>query len=241
MEPQSLICARVYAPGEQRPLDEHLFRERLDAALAGREAAFDQPFYRLVYGDSDTLPGVVIDRFGDILVVQLNNEGTGALSRAAARGAGRATATPRASCCGLTVAAGASRAWPRWREVVYGEVPQQVAAGGKRRALPGAGVRRPEDRLVLRPPHVAGAPGAPGCWQKRYWMSTAISAAGAYRPPRLAPAQVCCLDSSAAGAGGCRGQCPAQWRCRTASPPGAAPRRKLMADHARARAPASTW
>jgi 23S rRNA (cytosine1962-C5)-methyltransferase len=75
MEPQSLICARLYAPAQQRPLDEDFFRSRLIDALAIRQAAFDQPFYRLVYGDSDTLPGVVIDRFGQYLVVQLNNQG----------------------------------------------------------------------------------------------------------------------------------------------------------------------
>lgn len=75
MEPQSLICARLYAPGEHRALDQSLFSQRLDTALAGRNAAFDKPFYRLVYGDSDTLPGIVIDRFGDYLVVQLNNQG----------------------------------------------------------------------------------------------------------------------------------------------------------------------
>ena len=74
MEPQALICARMYAPGEHRALDQALFRSRLSTALAVREAAFNAPFYRLVYGDSDTLPGIVIDRFGEYLVVQLNNE-----------------------------------------------------------------------------------------------------------------------------------------------------------------------
>ncbi len=75
MEPQSLICARLFAPGEDCGLDEALFARRIEAALSGRQGAFDRPFYRLVYGDSDTLPGVVIDRFGDYLVVQLNNSG----------------------------------------------------------------------------------------------------------------------------------------------------------------------
>jgi 23S rRNA (cytosine1962-C5)-methyltransferase len=75
VEPQALICARLYAPGEMRALDESLAGERLAAALSLRQAAFDKPFYRLVYGDSDTLPGLVIDRFGDYLVVQLNNAG----------------------------------------------------------------------------------------------------------------------------------------------------------------------
>lgn len=75
MEPQSLICARLYAPGEQRPLDQSLFIERLQVALNLRQRVFDEPCYRLVYGDSDGLPGVVVDRFGDYLVAQLNNAG----------------------------------------------------------------------------------------------------------------------------------------------------------------------
>jgi len=75
MEPQALICARLYAPGEEQALDGEFFTRRLQAALQVRQAAFDKPFYRLVYGDSDLLPGVVIDRFGPHLVVQLNNAG----------------------------------------------------------------------------------------------------------------------------------------------------------------------
>jgi 23S rRNA (cytosine1962-C5)-methyltransferase len=74
-EPNALICARLYAPGETRAPDETFFLERLRSALAIREAAFDRPCYRLAYGDSDMLPGLVVDRFGDYLVVQLNNAG----------------------------------------------------------------------------------------------------------------------------------------------------------------------
>lgn len=73
MDPQSLICARVYAPGQARALDTALLEERIQTALAIRDAAFDRPYYRLVFGDSDTLPGIIVDRFGDYLVVQLNN------------------------------------------------------------------------------------------------------------------------------------------------------------------------
>jgi 23S rRNA (cytosine1962-C5)-methyltransferase len=75
MEPQSLICARIYAPERQCYLDFDVITGHLLTALAGREAAFDKPFYRLVYGDSDLLPGLVVDRFGDYLVMQLNNAG----------------------------------------------------------------------------------------------------------------------------------------------------------------------
>jgi 23S rRNA (cytosine1962-C5)-methyltransferase len=75
MEPQSLICARLYAPAREVAFDRELVRRHLAAALAGRRTVFERPFYRLVFGDSDTLPGVVVDRFGDHLVVQLNNGG----------------------------------------------------------------------------------------------------------------------------------------------------------------------
>jgi 23S rRNA (cytosine1962-C5)-methyltransferase len=75
MEPQSLICGRIYAPERQCRLDLDVITGHLRLALAGREAAFNKPFYRLVYGDSDLLPGLVVDRFGDYLVMQLNNAG----------------------------------------------------------------------------------------------------------------------------------------------------------------------
>ena len=75
MEPQSLICGRIYVLGEARELDLSLLRFLIDRALEGREASFDKPFYRLVYGDSDYLPGLIVDRFGDYLLVQLNNAG----------------------------------------------------------------------------------------------------------------------------------------------------------------------
>lgn len=74
MDPHSLICARLYAPGRPCTLEDILPAALADA-LAGRELAFAEPCYRLVYGDSDLLPGLVVDRFGDYLVVQLNNAG----------------------------------------------------------------------------------------------------------------------------------------------------------------------
>ncbi len=75
MEPNALICARLYAPGRECNPDVALFDASLRDALALREQFFQQPYYRLVYGDSDLLPGLVIDRFGDCLVMQLNNAG----------------------------------------------------------------------------------------------------------------------------------------------------------------------
>jgi 23S rRNA (cytosine1962-C5)-methyltransferase len=81
VNPHSLICARLIGHGEQR-LDKSLLVHRLNQALALREALFDAPFYRLIFGESDLLPGLVVDRFGDHLVVQLNTAGMDAAREA---------------------------------------------------------------------------------------------------------------------------------------------------------------
>jgi len=73
MSPNNLICARVVSRDKQHPLDKSLLVHRINIALSLRQRCFDQPYYRLVYGDSDFLPGLVIDRFGDICVVQISN------------------------------------------------------------------------------------------------------------------------------------------------------------------------
>ena len=73
INPHTLICARLI--GRDHLLDKSLLVHRLNIALALRERMFPGPFYRLVYGDSDALPGLVVDRFGEYLVVQINTAG----------------------------------------------------------------------------------------------------------------------------------------------------------------------
>ncbi|AOE82765.1 class I SAM-dependent rRNA methyltransferase [Pseudomonas sp. TCU-HL1] len=71
LSPNNLICARLVSRDTKHTLDKSLLVHRINVALSLRERLFDKPFYRLVYGDSDLLPGLVVDRFGDHLVVQL--------------------------------------------------------------------------------------------------------------------------------------------------------------------------
>ncbi|MDY7562355.1 class I SAM-dependent rRNA methyltransferase [Pseudomonas sp. 10B1] len=71
MSPNNLICARLVSRDIKVQLDKSLLVHRLNVALSLRDRLFDKPYYRLVFGDSDLLPGLVVDRFGDILVVQL--------------------------------------------------------------------------------------------------------------------------------------------------------------------------
>lgn len=126
MEPHALICARMYAPDEHRALDAPFFSERLTAALTAREAAFDQPFYRLVYGDSDTLPGLVVDRFGDILVMQLNNTGLERYREPLLQ-ALLAVVKPRGILLRGDSRSRREQGLPTDSEVVHGEVPQQTS------------------------------------------------------------------------------------------------------------------
>ncbi len=75
VNPHSLICARLIHRDGTEPVGAALIEERLAAALRLRERLFDRPYYRLVYGDSDGLPGLVVDRFGEHLVLQVGTAG----------------------------------------------------------------------------------------------------------------------------------------------------------------------
>jgi 23S rRNA (cytosine1962-C5)-methyltransferase len=73
--PANLICGRLLSRDPAELLDAGFFRRRLRAALALRTRLFDEPFYRLVFGEADRLSGLVVDRFDDVLVAQLSSSG----------------------------------------------------------------------------------------------------------------------------------------------------------------------
>ena len=75
VNPKTLICARVLTRDVEHPPGKGLFVHRLQVALALRERVYGQPFYRLAYGESDGLPGLVLDRFGDVVVGQIGTAG----------------------------------------------------------------------------------------------------------------------------------------------------------------------
>ncbi len=75
VNPQTLICARLISRKANLKLGSNFFKERLSTALALREKLFDKPYYRLIFGESDGLPGLVIDRFGDVLSLQITTAG----------------------------------------------------------------------------------------------------------------------------------------------------------------------
>ncbi|WOX03965.1 class I SAM-dependent rRNA methyltransferase [Microbulbifer pacificus] len=73
VNPNQLICGRLVS--RKDPFTAKQLKRRLESALALRERYFPHPSYRMVYGDSDGLPGLVVDRFGDYLVVQVSSWG----------------------------------------------------------------------------------------------------------------------------------------------------------------------
>lgn len=75
VNPRTLICARLLGRDANARLDAPWLQQRIARALALREALYEQPCYRLVYGESDGLPGLVVDRFADVLVVQITTAG----------------------------------------------------------------------------------------------------------------------------------------------------------------------
>jgi 23S rRNA (cytosine1962-C5)-methyltransferase len=79
VNPHALICARILSRSPVQPPDRSLLEHRLKVALALRERLYSAPYYRWVFGESDGLPGVVLDRYGDIVVGQIATAGMEAL------------------------------------------------------------------------------------------------------------------------------------------------------------------
>ena len=73
--PHTLIAARVLTANTDIAIDQAFFTAKLQAALRLRERLYAEPYYRLVHAEADGLPAIVIDRMGDVLVVQLNAAG----------------------------------------------------------------------------------------------------------------------------------------------------------------------
>lgn len=74
VNPKALICARLLSR-KSVTCGVKFFKERLKTALTLREKLFAKPYYRLVFGESDGLPGLVIDRFDSVFSLQITTAG----------------------------------------------------------------------------------------------------------------------------------------------------------------------
>jgi 23S rRNA (cytosine1962-C5)-methyltransferase len=75
VNPQSLIAVRLLATGVDQ-IEDNFLETRIAAALGQREALYKgSTVYRVVYGESDALPGLIIDRYDDAVAVQILTAG----------------------------------------------------------------------------------------------------------------------------------------------------------------------
>lgn len=72
VNPKSKIICRMLDRNPEAQIDQAWFAARLARAAALRDRLYDAPFYRLVHAEADALPGIIIDRFGDVAVIQPN-------------------------------------------------------------------------------------------------------------------------------------------------------------------------
>ncbi len=75
LNPRSLIAGRIISTDGAATIDADFLAARITTALALRQRFYQTPFYRLVHAEADGLPGLVIDRYGDVLVLQVGAAG----------------------------------------------------------------------------------------------------------------------------------------------------------------------
>ena len=76
--PKSQIRARIWSWDESQSIDQAFFQGRISRAIKLRETWIDQKnttAYRLIHAESDNLPGLIVDRYNDFLVVQILSAG----------------------------------------------------------------------------------------------------------------------------------------------------------------------
>ena len=71
--PHTLIAARRLSRDPAAVIDAGFLAMRLERALALRRRLLSEPYYRLIHAEADGLPGTIVDRYGDVAVVQLNS------------------------------------------------------------------------------------------------------------------------------------------------------------------------
>jgi 23S rRNA (cytosine1962-C5)-methyltransferase len=125
VNPHALICARIVGRDIAHPLDRALIAQRLDAAVALRKRLTRDPYYRLVFGESDGLPGLVLDRYGDIVVGQIATAGMEAF-KADIEAAVREVLNPAALFWKNDSGARDLEHLPQTTETAFGTIPEEI-------------------------------------------------------------------------------------------------------------------
>jgi 23S rRNA (cytosine1962-C5)-methyltransferase len=194
VNPRTLISARLVGRHPDYPPGKSLLVHRLKVALALRKRFAAASYYRLAYGEGDFLPGLVVDRYGDLLVAQLGTAGMEAM-KAEIQEALVKVVAPRALLWKNDSPIRELEGLPRYVETAFGEVPDtaEVPEGGVNFRVPLAAGQKTGwyfDQTVNRAlfaGHVRGAR-----------VLDVFSYAGAFglQAARAGAQSVTCIDSS---------------------------------------------
>jgi len=195
VNPHALICARILSRDAAQPVSGELIERRLTAALALRESLGDARYCRWVFGESDLMPGLVLDRYGDLVVGQIATAGMEAL-RESIENAVRRTVNPRALIWKNDSAARDLEELPHLVQAAFGELPAEIGVveGGLTFAAPLAAGQKTgwfydqsANRARLRSYVAPGARLLDVCSYVGAWAVTAL---------QQGAARACCVDSS---------------------------------------------
>jgi 23S rRNA (cytosine1962-C5)-methyltransferase len=195
VNPHALICARLLSRDAAHRIDRALIARRLAAALALRERLSPAPYYRWVFGESDGLPGLVLDRYGEVVVGQIATAGMEAL-RTEVEAAVREVLNPGALFWKNDSAARDLEQLPQETRLAFGALPQQltVVESGLKFAAPlmhgqktGWFYDQTANRARLARFLPPGARVLDVCSYVGAWAVTAL---------RAGAAAACCVDSS---------------------------------------------
>ncbi len=195
VNPHALICARILGRDARYPPGKSLLVHRLQVALALRDRLYSRPFHRLVHGESDGLPGLVLDRYGDVVVGQAGTAGMESLKDAIVAAVEQVIA-PRAMVWKNDSGARELEGLPSYVEAALGEVPDhvEVEENGVRFHVPMGGGQKTGwfyDQAANRAGFLKYVAGKRVLDVFSYLGAWGLSAA------RAGAAEVVCVDSSA--------------------------------------------
>ena len=125
VNPRSLISARILGRDPDFLPGKSLIVHRLQVAQSLRRALYERPYHRVVYGESDGLPGLVLDRFGDVVVGQIATAGMEAMKKQVEEAVAKVLA-PEAMLWKNDSGARELEGLPSYVETAFGDVPATV-------------------------------------------------------------------------------------------------------------------
>ena len=156
--PKSLIALRLLAQNTLTP-PEYFLKDRLAAALEYRKLLGVEKFCRLCFGESDGLPGLVVDRYGDTLVIEILSAGMELLKDQVTQ-ALKDLLQPRGILYRNTHHFRELEGLTSYEEVAFGTIPEkaEIIENGLKYRIPLAGAQKTgwyfdqrENRAALKP------------------------------------------------------------------------------------------